>query len=57
MKLWNARLKVETRLLEEYKKYYETGYKTDVEMMSINGEEGTMEFTKNGVTSKAKYGV
>ena len=23
--------------------------------MSINGEEGTMEFTKNGVTSKAKY--
>ena len=40
---------------EEYKKYYETGYKTDVEKMSINGEEGTMEFTKNGVTSKAKY--
>lgn len=40
---------------EEYKKYYEIGYKTDVEKMSINGEEGTMEFTKNGVTSKAKY--
>lgn len=40
---------------EEYKAYYETGYKTDVEKIVIDGENGTMEFTKNGVASKASY--
>ena len=40
---------------EEYKAYYETGYKTDVEKIVIDGENGTMEFTQNGVSSKASY--
>ena len=40
---------------EEYKAYYETGYKTDVEKIVIDGENNTMEFTKNGVSAKATY--
>ena len=40
---------------KEYKDYYETGYKTDVEKISIDGENGTIEFAKNGTTSKAVY--
>ena len=40
---------------EEYKAYYETGYKTDVEKIVIDGENGTIEFTKNGVSAKADY--
>ena len=40
---------------EEYKEYYETGYKTDVENIVIDGEKGTMEFTRNGVSAKATY--
>lgn len=40
---------------EEYKKYYETGYKTDVEKIKIDGNNIT--FTKNGkdVTAEYKY--
>lgn len=37
---------------EEYKQYYETGYKTDVEKIVIDGANGTMEFTKDGNASK-----
>ena len=40
---------------EEYKAYYETGYKTDVEKIVIDGANGTIEFTKNGVSAKADY--
>ena len=40
---------------EEYRSYYETGYKTDVEKIVIDGNANTMEFVKNGVSSKAIY--
>ena len=40
---------------EEYKSYYETGYKTDVEKITIDGENGIIEFTKNGVAAKGTY--
>lgn len=40
---------------EEYRRYYETGYRTEVERITIDGEAGTMEFVKNGVSSKANY--
>ena len=34
---------------EEYRAYYETGYKTDVSKITINAENNTMCFVKNGV--------
>ena len=40
---------------EEYKEYYENGYKTDVSQITIDAENNTMCFVKNGVTSKATY--
>ena len=33
---------------EEYRAYYETGYKTDVSKITINAENNTMCFVKNG---------
>ncbi|BBE40636.1 high-affinity zinc uptake system binding-protein ZnuA precursor [Streptococcus dysgalactiae] len=32
----------------EYKDYYTTGYKTDVEQININGKKNTMTFVRNG---------
>ena len=40
---------------EEYKRYYENGYKTDVSQITIDAENNTMCFVKNGVASKATY--
>lgn len=40
---------------EEYRAYYETGYKTDVSKITINAENNTMCFVKNGVEAKATY--
>ena len=40
---------------EEYKEYYENGYKTDVSQITIDAENNTMTFVKNGVASKATY--
>ena len=40
---------------EEYHTYYETGYKSDVEKIKIDGKKGTIEFIKDGVSSKATY--
>ena len=40
---------------EEYKEYYENGYKTDVSQITIDAENNTMCFVKNGVASKATY--
>ena len=40
---------------EEYRDYYQTGYQTDVEKINIDGETGTMEFIRNGVSAKAAY--
>lgn len=40
---------------EEYRAYYETGYKTDVSKITINAENNTMCFVKNGVEAKAAY--
>lgn len=38
---------------EEYKQYYDTGYKTDVEKISIKGDQ--MSFTRGGKTATATY--
>lgn len=40
---------------EEYKEYYGHGYKTDVSQITIDAENNTMCFVKNGVVSKATY--
>ena len=40
---------------EEYRAYYETGYKTDVFKITINAENNTMCFVKNGVEATAAY--
>lgn len=40
---------------EEYKQYYETGYKTDVEKISIDSQANTMTFTKDGTPATATY--
>lgn len=40
---------------QEYRDYYETGYKTDVENIVIDGGAGTMEFTRAGNSAKADY--
>lgn len=37
---------------EEYRDYYETGYKTDVSQITIDGENNTMCFVTNGVARK-----
>lgn len=40
---------------KEYKDYYTTGYKTDVEQINIDGKKMTMEFIQNGESHKYKY--
>ncbi len=40
---------------EEYKAYYETGYKTDVSQITIDDTDNTICFVKNGIASKAVY--
>lgn len=40
---------------EEYKAYYETGYKTDVSQIIIDDTNNTICFVKNGIASKAEY--
>ena len=40
---------------EEYRDYYETGFKTDVSQITIDGENNTMCFVTNGVAAKAVY--
>lgn len=40
---------------EEYRAYYEKGYKTEDENIVINGEDNTIKFVKNGVSAEAVY--
>ncbi|MDU6444109.1 MAG: metal-binding protein ZinT, partial [Streptococcus sp.] len=40
---------------EEYKEYYTTGYKTDVEQINISGKKNTITFIKNGEKYKFTY--
>lgn len=40
---------------EEYRTYYEKGYKTEDENIVINGEDNTIKFVKNGVSAEAVY--
>lgn len=40
---------------EEYRTYYEKGYKTENENIVINGEDNTIKFVKNGVSAEAVY--
>lgn len=39
----------------EYKKYYTTGYKTDVDQINIDGKKMTMTFIQNGKSHKYTY--
>ena len=40
---------------EEYRAYYETGYRTDVSQITIDAESNTICFVKDGVAAKAAY--
>lgn len=40
---------------EEYRAYYETGYKTDVSQITIDSANNTMCFVKNGIAAKGVY--
>ena len=44
-----------SKTTEEYRAYYKTGYKTDVSQITIDAENNTMCFVKNGVAAKATY--
>ena len=44
-----------SKTAEEYRAYYETGYKTDVSQITIDAENNTMCFVKNGIAAKATY--
>ncbi|WP_242257916.1 zinc ABC transporter substrate-binding protein AdcA [Streptococcus thoraltensis] len=39
----------------EYKDYYTTGYKTDIEQINIDGKKMTMAFVQNGKSHKYTY--
>lgn len=40
---------------DEYKAYYEAGYKTDVDHINIDGEAGTISFVKGDTTVTGEY--
>lgn len=40
---------------EEYKAYYETGYKTDIDEITIDGDNNKIVFVQNGKESSATY--
>ena len=42
---------------EEYRAYYETGYKTDVSQITIDSANNTMCFVKNGIAAKRRLPV
>ncbi|WP_137658228.1 metal ABC transporter solute-binding protein, Zn/Mn family [Bifidobacterium moukalabense] len=52
-KVMEAKAKKGTMSAEEYTKYYDTGYKTDVERITIKGDRIT--FTRNGTDTTATY--
>lgn len=39
----------------EYREYYEKGYKTDVSGITINDSDNTINFVRNGISSKGVY--
>lgn len=52
--VWDYKAKLKGDMTaEEYKAYYDTGYKTDVEHINIDGD--TMEFVVNGKGQKYTY--
>lgn len=52
--VWDYKAKLKGDMTaEEYKKYYDTGYKTDVERINIDGD--SMEFVVNGKGQKYTY--
>lgn len=52
--VWDYKAKLTGSMTaEEYKNYYDTGYKTDVEQINIDGD--TMEFVVNGKGQKYTY--
>ena len=52
-KVMEAKAKKGTMSAEEYTKYYDAGYKTDVERITIKGDQIT--FTRNGKDTTATY--
>ena len=40
---------------EEYRAYYETGYQTDVSQITIDAENNTIRFVRDGIAAKAAY--
>ncbi|WP_291534153.1 ZinT/AdcA family metal-binding protein, partial [Bifidobacterium sp. UBA6881] len=52
-KVMQAKAKKGDMTEAEYNKYYDTGYKTDVEKITIKGDQIT--FTRNGKSATATY--
>lgn len=54
--VWDYKAKANKDMTaEEYKAYYTTGYKTDVNKIVIDGKKKTMAFTKDGQEHKYTY--
>ncbi|RCW17068.1 zinc-binding protein AdcA [Streptococcus gallolyticus] len=55
--VWDYKAKASKgeKTAEEYKEYYTTGYKTDVEQINISGKKNTITFIKNGEKYKFTY--
>lgn len=54
-KVMEAKAKTGKMSAEEYKKYYDTGYKTDVDAIKIDGDQMTFTRGDKSVTAKYKY--
>ena len=54
-KVMDKKAEAGDKTAEEYKEYYETGYETDVSQITIDAENNTICFVKNGIASKASY--
>ncbi|MBM7642167.1 zinc ABC transporter substrate-binding protein AdcA [Streptococcus loxodontisalivarius] len=52
---YKSKLSKGAKTAAEYKEYYTTGYKTDIEKINIDGEKNTVEFIQNGTSHKFTY--
>ncbi|MBM7636940.1 zinc ABC transporter substrate-binding protein AdcA [Streptococcus saliviloxodontae] len=52
---YKSKLSKGAKTAADYKAYYTTGYKTDVEKIIIDGKKNTVEFIQNGTSHKFTY--
>ncbi|MFS1663860.1 metal ABC transporter solute-binding protein, Zn/Mn family [Streptococcus sp. zg-JUN1979] len=54
--VWDYKAKLkQDKTAKEYKDYYDTGYKTDVSHIQIDGKKNTITFTQNGDSKTFTY--